>query len=261
VVSALLAPAELAGDGPAEGTEGVAHQSHRRYRLDEGLARELKPDLVLTQDVCEVCAVPARLAGELAQGMGGAPRLLSLSARTLADVLDNVRRLGLAAGREAEAEGLLSSLRAGFHSLSDAVARSPHRPRVVFLEWLDPPWVGGNWVPELVELAGGFDTLGVAGTRSRRSSWTEVRAVSPEVVFVAPCGVEIDRAIEETSACLKRVDSPLACADVWALDGTLWSRYGPRVAVAAEALAAILHPELFDNAPPLELARQVRPRA
>lgn len=261
VVSQLLVRKRTSGEMDA--AIGESQQAgHRIYELDEALVHTLAPELILIQEVCEVCAVPASLAEELAQGLVKEPRLVSVTASTLEDILDNIERLGVVTGRSAEAQALIEHLRRRIRQVAETTARAASRPRVAFLEWLDPLWVAGNWTPELIALAGGSDGLGEVGGRSRKTTWSEVVVYEPEIVFLAPCGYTIERTLEDVprlTALPGWATLPaVAAGRVYALDGELYSRYGPRIVDGLEALAAAIHTELFPEPPPGRLVRPIQ---
>lgn len=231
------------------------------YELDTRLLRELLPDLIVTQEICEVCAVPAGLTHDVARGLVKEPLVVSLRADRLGDIIENIRRLGTVTQRRPEAEMLLSRMEERIRRVTGIAGRAPVRPRVAFLEWLDPPWVAGNWVPEMIALAGGFDGLGRAGHRSRKVDWHEVADYQPEVLLIAPCGFSIDRTIRELPHNRLwewwSVLPAVRTGRVYVLDGALYSRYGPRTVDGLEALASLVHPDLFHGPVPEHLARAV----
>ncbi len=215
------------------------------YRLDRDALRDLRADLVITQDLCEVCAVDVSDVGQALAHLGTDARVVTLEPRTFEDVLDTILRLGEATGREVEAAALLVLLRARLNHVSRRVAERP-RPRVAVLEWTDPPYGPGHWIPEMVRLAGGEPVIGWPGERSRRVTFEEIAAAEPEVVVVAPCGYRIDLARElaaglETSGVLPR------SARVHPVDADAhWVRPGPGLVDGVEELAAYLHPVDLD---------------
>lgn len=258
VVSQLLVRRETSGEiDTAIGS--AAEAGHPIYELDAALVRALAPDLILTQELCEVCAVPAVLAEELARGLVREPRLISVTARTLDDILGNVERLGTLTGREAEASALLERMRQRIQRVASRAALAPARRRVAYLEWLDPPWAGGYWMPQLLALAGGEDGLGRPGQRSRKLSWPELAAYAPEVLLLAPCGFSLERTLQALSGLFARPEwsalPAVRAGRVYLLDGTLFSRYGPRVVDGLEALAGAIQPGLFPGPLPRRIIR------
>jgi iron complex transport system substrate-binding protein len=228
------------------------------YELDEALLDELEVDLIVTQAVCEVCAVSYEDVTAAAERLPTAPSVLSLDPSTLGEVLADIPRLAEAAG-VSEAGGVLADeLAERIEEVELALHGGPH-PRVAALEWLDPVYAGGHWVPQMIELAGGEDVLGLPGERSRTVSWAEVEASAPEVVVSMPCGLYAEEAAAETVRHRERLAT--LGARVVAVDAAAYfSRPGPRLVDGIELLAHILHPEAIE-APPtrrsieLDLAR------
>ncbi|MEM1116604.1 MAG: cobalamin-binding protein [Bacteroidota bacterium] len=213
------------------------------YTLDDDRLEALEPDLIVTQALCDVCAVAEAEVAAAACRLPGAPRVVNLEPMTLAAVLDSLRVVGEAAGVDAEA--VVEALAARIEAVRQSVAGRP-RPRVAMLEWLDPPFSAGHWNPELVEIAGGEEVLGQTGEASRTLSWDEVVAARPEVVVVACCGFEVERALEDVGvfeAVPGWEDVPAARdGRVFVVDGSgLFARPGPRLVESAELLAHLLH--------------------
>ena len=220
------------------------------YSVDAELLASLSPDLIVTQDLCHVCAAsPDDLATALTR-FEKRPRVLSLTPRTLAEVWANVRSVGEATGRQREADALADSLDQRVAAIEATARRAPSRPRVLCLEWLDPYYVGGHWVPEMVAKAGGQDVLGREREPSYRVTTEEIVAARPEVIVVMPCGYDVAR----TAAEFRQMQIPEAWKDlpavrngaIFAVDAnSYFSRPGPRLADGIAILANILHPELF----------------
>lgn len=209
------------------------------YELDAHLLAELGPDLIVTQALCAVCAVSVDDVRAVAETLPSRPEVLALDPTTLGEVLADVRRLGEAAGAEDDAEALLEE---AADRLDAVRARVEHarRPRVAALEWLDPVFVGGHWVPQMIELAGGDDILGLPGERSRTATWEEVAASEPDVVVAMPCGYDAAGARAEAEAHRERLDAVggrVECVDAAAY----FSRPGPRLVDGVELLADLLH--------------------
>jgi iron complex transport system substrate-binding protein len=208
------------------------------YTLDEGAFSGLDPDLVLTQDLCRVCALPSGQVDEAMARLGCTADVVTLDPHTLDEVLGTIENVGRATGRDAAAADLVAGLRARVAAVVAAVAGAP-RPRVFVLEWPDPPFVAGHWVPELVAVAGGDPVLSRPGERSVPTTWDEIAAASPEVVIVSSCGFDVDGSTRHAVEVLDRL--PTGCA-VWALDADgLMVRPGPRLVDGVEVLAALLH--------------------
>jgi iron complex transport system substrate-binding protein len=202
------------------------------YALDEALVDELEPELVITQDTCEVCAVSSdevRLCGIAAE-------VISLDARTIAEVEDTVHALAARLGVPEKGREVAGAMRARLVEVSEAV-RDLDRPRVFVAEWLDPPFAAGHWVPEMVELAGGVEVLGKAGEPSYRTTWETVAAAAPDLVVVAPCGYEAERGAAEART------APIPARAVSVDANAYYSRPAPRLADGVAQLGHLLHPE------------------
>ncbi len=225
---------------------------HSLYRTDRALLHELSPDLVLSQDVCDVCAVNGEVArGDLPRGS----RLVMLTAVRLPDLYDDLRLVGRAAGVEERAESLVESTREAIAAVRAAVAEVTPR-RVVTLDWGDPPFAGGHWVPDLVDVAGGVDVLATADPMSRRITWEDVVTARPDVILFLPCGYTLEQAVEEARRLPLEEVVASTGAEVWALDATrLFSRCTPQAVVAgARVLAQVLHPDVAGTVSPADAA-------
>jgi iron complex transport system substrate-binding protein len=220
------------------------------YELDAEELRELEPDLIVTQAVCEVCAVSFEDVTKVAASIDPQPAVLSLDPTTLGEVIADIRRLGEAARAEEEAQQLIAELGHRLDAVAAAVADGDDHPTVLALEWLDPAYVGGHWVPQMIEHAGGVDVLGFAGEKSRVADWAELEASKPEVVVAMPCGYDADRSASEAYQHAERL-SALSARRVVAVDAAAYfSRPGPRLVDGVELLAHVLHPERV-AAPPV----------
>jgi iron complex transport system substrate-binding protein len=220
------------------------------YELDSARLEELAPDLILAQAVCEVCAVSYDDVVAVARRLPGSPQVLSLDPTSLEDVLADLRAVGEAAGAAAEARMLLEHARRRIASVRHAVEGAP-RPRVAPLEWLDPPFVAGHWVPEMIELAGGRDALGRPREKSRAVDWDELEAVGCDVAVVMPCGYGVEEAAAEAREYGDRI-ARLGAQRVVAVDASAYfSRPGPRLVMGIELLGHILHPERVALSPAL----------
>jgi iron complex transport system substrate-binding protein len=211
------------------------------YHLDEGALAGLDADLVVTQDLCAVCAVDVSVVDEALTHLGCTAEVLTIDPHTLEEVFGSIETLGAATGRLEAARALVAAQRARLEAVSSRVA-GRHRPRVMLLEWTDPPFAPGHWIPEMVTLAGGEPVLGASGEKSRRVTWDDVHASSPEVVVVAPCGYDRDGAATLAG---DLVDSGVLPdgATVHAVDANAsWARPGTRLVDGVEELAALLHP-------------------
>lgn len=224
---------------------GAGHQGSSLYGLDADLLAGLDPDLVLTQDLCEVCAVSYRRVADAVRIMDAGPRVLSLEPRTLAEVLDCVRVVGDALGVPDVAAERVAALRSRIEEVRRRVAGRP-RPRVLALEWLDPVWPAGHWVPEQIELAGGEPLLAAAGEHTSAIEWQRVVDAAPDVLVLLPCGFPPERTRAELDVLTERPGwarlPAVRAGAVWVLDGpAYYNRPGPRVVRGAEILAQVLH--------------------
>jgi len=221
------------------------------YEIDANALADARPDLVLTQAVCEVCAVPTASVHDAVRGLPAQPHVLSLDAHTLAEIIDSVAQVGAAAGEPEVGERTAAELRARVDRVRQAVEGRP-RPRVLALEWLDPPFAPGHWIPEMIEIAGGDNLAGTIGGRSVEIPWASVEGLDPDHLLLAPCGYGLDQARDDAARARDRLHAiaPRAIAGgAAALGHSAWfSRSGPRVVAGIEALAAWLHPDAFPAA-------------
>jgi len=209
------------------------------YVVDERLLNELAPDVILTQDLCQVCAPSGNELTRAVMSIRSRPEVVYLTPRTLAEIDDNILAVGDAIGRSVEAQALVAHNRQRLADLRAMNATREHRPRVSFLEWTDPPFCAGHWVPEMIEIAGGVDGLARAGGDSVRVSWQDIQAWSPEVVVVAPCGFRLADAQR-----LARDLPPLGNARIVPVDANaFFARPGPRYLEGIEVLTRAFHDE------------------
>jgi iron complex transport system substrate-binding protein len=224
------------------------------YTLHARALADLRPDLILTQDLCRVCALPSGEVGAALDFLGCQADVLSLDPHTLGDVLDSILTVGERAGVPWRAAELVGSLRARLDRLAARVAGLA-RPAVAVIEWTDPPFTAGHWIPDLVSAAGGDPVAADPGARSRPASWESIAAAEPDVVIVAPCGYHLAGAAEQA----RTVAAVLPGCPIWAIDADgLVVRPGPRLVDGAEAIASILHPGAVKAVPPGRVAL-VRP--
>lgn len=221
------------------------HSGSSLYNLDSRLLERLSPDLIVTQDLCEVCAVSYRIVDRAARRLSSDPRIVSLEPSSLEDVYANILTLGDLTGCRANAESLITSLRDRIARVAERV-EGADRPRVLVLEWTEPPMSGGHWTPGLVELAGGIPLLANPGANSQTLSWDAIQSADPDVIIVAPCGFGLDatRAAIERLAEIPQWLALRAVREgrVAAVDGNAYvNRPGPRLVDTAEIFAGILH--------------------
>ncbi len=252
VLTSSTLPSE-AGHPPAEIDRLVSEavgEGAPLFRTDRERLAALEPDVVVGQDICDVCAVPG---GQVAEGLPDGAELVTLSATSLAGLNEDLRRVGAALDAPDRAEQQARAI-GDAHARVAARVACERRPRVLALEWGDPPFLGGHWIPELVAIAGGNHVLAAAGEPSRRSSWEEIAEADPDVIVFMPCGYSLGRALEESRALL---DEPEVAGlraveegNWWATHATtLFSRCTPGVVTAVPILASILHPEHFPPVP------------
>jgi iron complex transport system substrate-binding protein len=246
VVNTRLSPSTDAADIDRQVRQFMARQESL-YRIETGLLREIQPDLIVTQDLCHVCAASPGDLGSALATLDRKPQVLSLNPTALEGVWNDVLSIGKATGRVAQAERVVAGLRQRVAAVEKQVA-GLHRPRVVCLEWLDPPFIAGHWVPEMVALAGGADVIGKAGRPSSREEWRNIFDAKPDVIVIMPCGYHLQQAVEEFT----RFHFPpswtelpaVAARRVFVVDATSYfSRPGPRLADGVEILAHLFHPE------------------
>ena len=246
------------GLGPAEidaAVREVTGRGEALYELDEETLRELEPDLIVTQAVCEVCAVSYDDVRAVAARLPGHPEVLSLDPSRLGDVLGDVDTLARVVGIPEAGASLRDELERRLDAVAGAVADVEERPRVLALEWLAPPFVGGHWVPEMIGHAGGEDPVGEPGVDSRTVRWGALTATRPDVVVVMPCG--LDAAASATQARdHAELLAGLGAERVWAVDAAAtFSRPGPRLVEGVELLGHLLHPGRLAAPEGLEFAR------
>jgi len=215
------------------------------YTLHADALARLRPDLILTQDLCRVCALPSGHVSEALDYLGCRADVLSLDPYSLEDVLATILAVGERTKTTAQAERLVADLRKRLADVAAKVAGRP-RPRVVVIEWVDPPFAAGHWIPDLVTAAGGEPVAARAGRRSEPLTWQEIAAAEPDLIIVAPCGYHLAGAVAQAAT----VTAKLPGLPVWAIDGdSLVVRPGPRLIDGVEAIAAILHPAVVPPPP------------
>jgi iron complex transport system substrate-binding protein len=230
----------LSQDAIDSAVAGRLKSGESLYVVDEVLLRELAPDLVITQDLCQVCAPSGNELTRALNELPSQPEVLWLTPQNLAEIEENILSVGDATGRRDVAQQILEQNRRRMNALTEAVAGLPRR-RVVFLEWTDPLFCAGHWVPQMIEMAGGVDPLGKSGADSERMTWDQVRDAKPDMIVVAPCGYGLDQAVE-----LARHLPHLDDTAVFAVDANAYfARPGPRVAEGIELLAHLFHPSRY----------------
>jgi iron complex transport system substrate-binding protein len=223
---------------------------HSLYQVNEKLLQELAPDLILTQDLCQVCAPSGTEVSQALNLLPKKPRILWLTPNSLEQIFGNVRELGEATGRSKEADELIANGRARLEKIEAVTRNLSDRPRVFCMEWLDPVYCSGHWVPEMVRIAGGVDVLAREGSDSVRIPWDKVLEWKPEILVITPCGFDLQQTIEQSQQLFTypRWSSLPAVLDrrVYAVDAnSYFARPGPRVVDGTELLAHLIHPDLF----------------
>jgi iron complex transport system substrate-binding protein len=261
-LTATVLPEGLsAGEIDAE-VKRIVGEGKALYSLDEERLAELAPDLIVTQAVCEVCAVSYEDVVEVAARLPGPPRVVQQDPSSLGEVLEDITRLGEAAGIEARAAEVRIELEERLAAVRAAVAGAS-TPRVIALEWLDPPFVGGHWIPEMIALAGGVDVAGPSGAKSPEVPWDQLAGLDPDVVVVMPCGWYVDESRAQAEEHRERI-AALGAPRVFAVDAaSTYSRPGPRLVDGVELLAHLFHPDRVD--PPggigfVDLSEAIAPR-
>ena len=266
VVKSSIDPAR---QGSAEIDKSIGERlkgSRGVYTIDLPRLREADPDLILTQELCDVCAVDYDEVLSAARSLARKPKIISLTPTLLAGVLRDIELVGEATGKQREAGAVVGRLRARIDRVREQAAGAGTRPRVACIEWLDPIYIAGHWIPEMVELAGGRDELGKKGLPSEKTSWERVVQSVPEVIVLMPCGFEVERTMKEFEL-LPRLpgwdDLPAVREKrVFAVNGSAYfNRPGPRLVDGLEILARLFHPKIFPGELDAETARRVDPSA
>jgi iron complex transport system substrate-binding protein len=249
VIPAGLPPAEIDAR-----VREVTGRGEALYELDEEALRGLDVDLIVTQALCDVCAVSYDDVRAVAERLPTRPEVIALDPSSLAEVLDDAVTLAAATGTNEDGVHLKADLERRLDAVREAVAGAG-RPRVVALEWLDPPFAGGHWVPEMIELAGGIDPIGTAGVDSRTVRWGALAAARPDIAVVMPCGLTAEESAAQARDHVGLLVG-LGAEAVWAVDAAAtFSRPGPRLVEGVELLAHILHPDRAEAPAGLEFSR------
>jgi len=221
------------------------------YQVDEKLLRELKPDVILTQNLCQVCAPSGNELTVALKLLELKPEIVWMSPHSIEEIFGNIRELGQAIGRSDEAEVIIDSARARLQRVAGLTRNATRRPRVFCLEWIDPYYCCGHWLPEMIEIAGGQDALGRKGVDSVRTAWSDIAAWAPEILIISPCGFGVEKAVEQAKCLLQQPGwrglPAVRSGQVFAVDANAYfARPGPRVVDGVELLAHLFHPELCD---------------
>ena len=237
-------------------------KGERIYEVDGTVLRDVGPDLVITQQLCEVCAVSFEDVQTATLQLETPPRIISLDPSSIGDVMSDIETVGEATGTKAKADELTHSLRDRIEAVAGNVTPGDRAKKVVCIEWLDPLIVAGHWIPEMVEMAGGVDVLAEPGASSRRVSFDELAVSDADVLILMPCGMGVDKSVQELSSLdnLARWNELRAVkqGNVFAVDaGSLFSRSGPRLVDGLELLARLIHPDAFPGSLPDDAARRL----
>ena len=252
MVEPIIPPHGLASAEIDRQVAQLVASGQRLYRLNHDRLYHSRPDLILSQDLCHVCAVTPDQLHEALRAMPHQPTVLTLNPSTVHDVIDDVVRIGDAAGRSAAGHRLAAQLRDRLEAVHTRVQGLSHRPRVVCIEWLSPLYVAGHWIPEMVQLAGGQDVLAQPGSPSRVVTWDEILAAAPDVLIVMPCGFSVERTHAELSQLMQQPGQwalpPALAEHTFLVDASSYfSRPGPRLIDGVELLTALLHPSDHDH--------------
>ncbi len=252
---AVLSAAVVTGEQPSREIDQTVrdrlHQGLSVYHLDDELLAKLEPDLILTQELCEVCAPSFDEVRQAARVLHGDVDIVSLEPASLEDVLDTIRVVGDATGRVERADDLIEQLRTRIDRVRERASLASDRPRTLAIEWLEPPFVGGHWVPEMIELAGG-EAMNGPGEPSEEIAWADVARFDPEVIAVMPCGFAPERTAEELDLLIEHdlwPDLKAVKGDrVHVVHGSFYfNRPGPRLVDGVEILASLIHPDEFGD--------------
>jgi iron complex transport system substrate-binding protein len=259
VVRSRIASDRLSSRGIDEAVQALRRSGAHQYEIHVPVLKRLRPDVVVTQALCNVCAASHPEVLEAVQQLPKPPKVVSVTARRVEELFDALQGLGEAVGRAQQAGTLARRLRQEARAIHDRIPRSRPRPKVWCAEWLDPLMAAGHWIPELVAMAGGRDGLGRAGDDSARIPWDDVRRYDPDVILVMPCSFSLTRTRREFPlltalpgwSSLKAVQA----GKVFAVDGALFHRCGPRLIQGLTLMAALFHPELFPTPTAAHAAR------
>jgi iron complex transport system substrate-binding protein len=243
----VLTRSHLAAHQVHETVEARRHRGLSLHLLDNDLLRELKPDIIFTQALCEVCAVHSSQVVAATYRLDYEPKIVSLQPRTIGEVLENVLLIGRLVGREGRAQRFVDTLKSRVGLVESTSRTRTHRPRVLVLEWTSPPMAGGLWIPEMVDIAGGTNVVGYAGGPATTLSWNTIRTYTPDIVVAAPCGYSLEESAEAARQLSRSPhwDSMVGKSAVYAVNSKWYfSRSGPRLVGGLEALAEIINPEL-----------------
>src|SRR3989338_783428 len=253
VVRSRIASARLSSRGIDEAVQALRRRDAHQYEIDGSLLKRLRPDIVVTQELCNVCAASHPEVLEAIRQLPTRPRVVSVTARLFDELFESAEALGEATGRSKEARALNAQLRREILAVQHRIRGVRMKPRVWCAEWLDPLMAAGHWIPELVTMAAGVDGFGRAGDDSVRIAWEDVRHYDPEVIVVMPCSFSLARTTKESPLLTNLPGwssvSAVKAGRVFAVEGALFHRPGPRLVQGLKLMAALFHPELFPKPP------------
>ncbi len=261
VVRSRVASDQLSSQGIDQAVQALRRNGEHQYDIDLALLKRLHPDVVVTQELCNVCAASHPEVLDAAHALPRTPTIVSVTARRFDELFESIRVLGDATGRAKQAARLSERVRRDIEAVRRRVRQARATPKVWCAEWLDPLMTAGHWLPELVAMAGGIDGLGRAGEDSPRVTWEEVRRYDPDVILVMPCSFSIARTVKEFPLLARHPGwssvSAVKAGRVFAVDGSWFHRPGPRLVDGLKLMAALAHPEAFPK-PPAAHAKALR---
>jgi len=233
------------------------------YIVDREKLKDAKPDIIITQGLCDVCAVSGDIVEDAVSTLGYRPEIISLAPSDIEQVLDTIKTLGEVTGQKKRAVRVVEELERRINRVREALSNERDRPRVFCLEWLEPPYVAGHWIPEMINYAGGINGLSETGHPSRKVKWDEILEFAPNKIIVMPCGFNINDTLDELDTVLSsNVWHRLPASrkgEVYLVDAnSYFSRPGPRIVEGLEILAGILHPDIFKKTPPVDSVMNLR---
>jgi len=255
VVMSFIDPEKLSSREIDELVSRNAAQGKSTYLIDKDALKEADPDLILTQELCQVCAVSGNEVTEAVGALGKKPEILSLEPRTLGEIMDTILTVGEATGTGDRAREITQKLVKRIERIRSLTVNERDRPRVFCMEWLDPPYAAGHWVPEMVEIAGGRSGIGKAGEPSFEVSWKDIEEFAPNMLFIMPCGYDIEKTVDEIETVTKHDEwfslPSTSKGQIYIFDAnSYFSRPGPRVVDGLEILAKTIHPEMMKSYEP-----------
>ena len=255
VIMSFIDPEKLSSREIDELVSRNAAEGKSTYLIDKDALKEAAPDLILTQELCDVCAVSGNEVIEAVEVLGRKPEIISLEPGTLSEILDTISIIGDVTGTNDIAREITEKLRLRIEKIRSLLANERDRPRVFCMEWLDPPYVAGHWIPEMVEIAGGGCGIGKAGEPSFKVTWKEIADYAPQMLFIMPCGYDMEKTLGEIDTLMKHDEwfslPSTGKGQIYIFDAnSYFSRPGPRVVDGLEILAKTIHPELMKSYEP-----------